>query len=102
MDKHYQTDSEEGDDDEEVDPRLLKDATRTVIWDIAVGCLALSVKVGYLHQQICGNANLNGSQFHRDFLAPLYPVYALDFLSLAPHAMAYDDLEVRLTFFARK
>jgi hypothetical protein len=33
---------------EEVDPHFLKDATRTVIWDIAVGCLALSVKVGFV------------------------------------------------------
>jgi hypothetical protein len=38
---------------------------------------------------------LHGSQLHRDTLAPLYPVYAVDFLSLAPHAMAHDDFEVR-------
>jgi hypothetical protein len=38
---------------------------------------------------------LYGSQLHRDTLAPLYPVYAVDFLSLAPHAMAHDDFEVR-------
>jgi hypothetical protein len=39
---------------------------------------------------------LRGPQLHRDTLAPLYPVYAVDFLSLAPHALEHDDFEVRL------
>jgi hypothetical protein len=38
---------------------------------------------------------LRGPQLHRDTLAPLYPVYAVDFLSLAPHALEHDDFEVR-------
>ncbi|KIM88073.1 hypothetical protein PILCRDRAFT_269974 [Piloderma croceum F 1598] len=69
-------DEEDDDDDEaEIHRHFLRNATKTVIWDIAVGCLALSVKL------------------HRDTLAPLYPVYAVDFLSLAPHAMGHDEFE---------
>ncbi|KAH7886662.1 hypothetical protein F5I97DRAFT_1869202 [Phlebopus sp. FC_14] len=45
-------------------------------WDIAVGCLALCVKL------------------HRDVLPPLHPVYARDFLQLAPHSMSHHDLEL--------
>ena len=33
------------DDEAEVHRHFLRNATKTVIWDIAVGCLALSVKV---------------------------------------------------------
>ncbi|KAG2122730.1 hypothetical protein DEU56DRAFT_719750, partial [Suillus clintonianus] len=47
-----------------------------VTWDIALGSLALCVK------------------FHRDFLAPLSPVYAYEFLDLARHSVSYEDLEV--------
>jgi hypothetical protein len=36
---------EEEDDEAEVLRHFLRNATKTVIWDIAVGCLALSVKV---------------------------------------------------------
>ncbi|KAF8797634.1 hypothetical protein BYT27DRAFT_7237189 [Phlegmacium glaucopus] len=46
-----------------------------IIWDIAVACLALSVK------------------FHRDFLEPLLPVYVHEYLSLAPQNLSYEDLE---------
>ncbi|KAF9527481.1 hypothetical protein CPB83DRAFT_398001 [Crepidotus variabilis] len=53
-----------------------------IIWDIAVACLSLSVK------------------FHRDFLGPLLPVYAHEYLYLSPHAMARDDLEVRTVFMS--
>jgi len=38
-------DGEEEDDEAEVHRHFLRNATKTVIWDIAVGCLALSVKV---------------------------------------------------------
>ncbi|KAG1869693.1 hypothetical protein C8R48DRAFT_573130, partial [Suillus tomentosus] len=47
-----------------------------VIWDTALASLALCVK------------------FHRDFLCPLSPVYAYEFLDLARHSMSYQDLEV--------
>ncbi|CAA7264492.1 unnamed protein product [Cyclocybe aegerita] len=50
-----------------------------VVWDIAVGCLSLSVKVF--------------RSFHRDFLNPLIPVYAHEYLSLSPHNMSHEDLE---------
>ncbi|KAF9456914.1 hypothetical protein BDZ94DRAFT_1326634 [Collybia nuda] len=46
-----------------------------VTWDVAVGCLALSVK------------------YHRDFLDPLLPVYAHEFQELSPHGISYEDLE---------
>ncbi|KAG0703396.1 hypothetical protein DFH29DRAFT_803550, partial [Suillus ampliporus] len=47
-----------------------------VTWDIALASLALCVK------------------FHRDFLTPLSPVYADEFLNLARHSISYEDLEV--------
>ncbi|GLB45984.1 hypothetical protein LshimejAT787_4800020 [Lyophyllum shimeji] len=52
-----------------------------VTWDIAVACLALSVK------------------HHRDFLHPLFPVSAFEFQRLAPHVdaggpLSYEDLEI--------
>ncbi|KAF8968464.1 hypothetical protein BDZ97DRAFT_351854 [Flammula alnicola] len=46
-----------------------------VVWDIAVACLSVSVK------------------FHRDFLDPLLPVYAQEYLALAPHDLSHEDLE---------
>ncbi|PPQ69942.1 hypothetical protein CVT24_003692 [Panaeolus cyanescens] len=46
-----------------------------LIWDAAVGALALSVKL------------------HRDFLDPLLPVYADEYLRLAPHAIGLEDFE---------
>lgn len=30
----------------DMDPSFLANATSTILWDVAVGCLALSVKVG--------------------------------------------------------
>ncbi|KAI0822383.1 hypothetical protein BC628DRAFT_1316777 [Trametes gibbosa] len=51
------------------------DAIEAVTWDIAVACLALSIK------------------FHRDVLYPLDVIYAHEYLDLAPHALAFDDLE---------
>ncbi|KIJ62446.1 hypothetical protein HYDPIDRAFT_30409 [Hydnomerulius pinastri MD-312] len=45
------------------------------VWEVALGCLALSVKL------------------HRDFLPPLNPVYASEFLRIAPIAMTHEDLE---------
>ncbi|KAH7910085.1 hypothetical protein BJ138DRAFT_1194245 [Hygrophoropsis aurantiaca] len=55
---------------------IWKGGRESVTWDIAIGCLALSVKL------------------HRDFLPPLNPVYASDFLELAPHEITHEDLEV--------
>ncbi|KAF9484596.1 hypothetical protein BDN70DRAFT_797408 [Pholiota conissans] len=46
-----------------------------LVWDIAVACLAISVK------------------FHRDFLDPLLPVFAREYLALAPHQLCLEDLE---------
>ncbi|EKM56708.1 uncharacterized protein PHACADRAFT_93145, partial [Phanerochaete carnosa HHB-10118-sp] len=55
-------------------PRVLL-GREAVTWDIGVACLALTVK------------------FHRDFLHPLYPVVANDYLAVSPHTMEFDDLE---------
>ncbi|KAF8838225.1 hypothetical protein BDN67DRAFT_1070877 [Paxillus ammoniavirescens] len=52
-----------------------KEGWETVIWDLVIGCLALSVKL------------------HRDCLAPLCFIFADEFLELASHAMYYEDLE---------
>ncbi|KAJ3988203.1 hypothetical protein F5890DRAFT_554228 [Lentinula detonsa] len=51
------------------------EGSELVTWDVAVGCLALSVKM------------------HRDFLPPLYPIFSSDYEELAPHDMGYGDLE---------
>lgn len=53
-----------------------QEGQEAVIWDTALGSLALCVK------------------FHRDFLDPLSPVYAYEFLDLARHSISYQDLEV--------
>ncbi|KAJ3788106.1 hypothetical protein GGU10DRAFT_347011 [Lentinula aff. detonsa] len=60
------------------------EGSELVTWDVAVGCLALSVKM------------------HRDFLPPLYPIFSSDYEELAPHDMGYGDLEAaqRDIFFA--
>ncbi|KAG2002408.1 hypothetical protein CC2G_004601 [Coprinopsis cinerea AmutBmut pab1-1] len=46
-----------------------------IVWDIALACLALSVK------------------FHRDFLIPLYPIQSSEFLELARHDINYEEFE---------
>ncbi|KAI0634089.1 hypothetical protein C8Q77DRAFT_1055896 [Trametes polyzona] len=58
-------------------PRDVEDpeALEAVTWDIAVACLALSVK------------------FHRDVLYPLDVLYAHEYIDLAPHTLTFDDLE---------
>lgn len=56
--------------------KLEREGYDLVVTDISVACLSLSVK------------------FHRDFLDPLLPVYAHEYLALSPHGMSYDDLEV--------
>ena len=56
--------------------KLEREGRELVTLDISVACLSLSVK------------------YHRDFLDPLLPVYAQEFLALSPHGMSYDDLEV--------
>ncbi|KAF4621993.1 hypothetical protein D9613_009504 [Agrocybe pediades] len=65
--------------EEEANSQLSKSLQRQgfnlIVWDIAVACLSLSVK------------------FHRDFLEPLSPVYAHEYLSLTAHGMSKDDLE---------
>ncbi|KAF8884692.1 hypothetical protein BD779DRAFT_770278 [Infundibulicybe gibba] len=51
------------------------DVWELVIWDIAIGCMSLSVK------------------FHRDCLEPLVPVLSHEFQALAPHRPSHQDLE---------
>ena len=34
-------------------------------------------------------------KFHRDFLRPLHPVFADEYVNLAPHAISLEDLEAR-------
>ncbi|KAF8547513.1 hypothetical protein OG21DRAFT_1501533 [Imleria badia] len=46
------------------------------IWDLAVACMALAVKL------------------HRDCLKPLSPVYADEFLEMAPHSIIHETLEL--------
>ena len=52
-----------------------QESLEAITWDIAVACLALSVK------------------FHRDVLFPLDVIYAHEFVDLAAHEMAFEDLE---------
>lgn len=88
-------------DDEQVQPRHMEHATKTIIWDVAVGCLALSVKVFALTDVSLFELltdSIIALQLHRDFLLPLNPVYAMDFLAISPQDIAYDDLEVRIFF----
>lgn len=61
-----------------------QDGQEAVIWDTALGSLALCVK------------------FHRDFLGPLNPVYAYEFLDLARHSISYQDLEVSFYRFVMR
>ncbi|KXN83176.1 hypothetical protein AN958_01753 [Leucoagaricus sp. SymC.cos] len=44
-------------------------------WDITLATLAISVK------------------FHRDFLFPLAPIEAADYMDISPHGMSYEDFE---------
>lgn len=37
---------------------------------------------------------VNFIKFHRDFLRPLLPVFADEYVNLAPHAISLEDLEV--------
>ncbi|EIM80415.1 uncharacterized protein STEHIDRAFT_172674 [Stereum hirsutum FP-91666 SS1] len=53
----------------------LEEGRRRIVWDFAVAAVALSVKM------------------LRDVLPPLKPIYARDFLVMAPHEMCDDDLE---------
>lgn len=64
-----------------------------VVWDIALACLALSVKVSE-QDDFANLTNLILLQFHRDFLDPLYPVQADEFLALAHHDVNYEEFEV--------
>ncbi|CAK5281038.1 unnamed protein product [Mycena citricolor] len=57
------------------DPSIPPDGWNLVVWDICVGCLAISVKI------------------HRDVLEPLGPVMSYEYERIAPHEMGYDDLE---------
>ncbi|KAI9056299.1 hypothetical protein FKP32DRAFT_1585806 [Trametes sanguinea] len=52
-----------------------KTALEVVTWDIAVACLAISIK------------------FHRDVLYPLDIIYTHEYLALAPHDLTFEDLE---------
>ncbi|KAK7024032.1 hypothetical protein R3P38DRAFT_2956112 [Favolaschia claudopus] len=62
-----------GDDGDDEVPSM---GWKLVVWDCCLACLAISVKM------------------HRDFLRPLEPVLAWEFEALAPHVVAYDDLEL--------
>ncbi|KAF8063219.1 hypothetical protein FPV67DRAFT_1782761 [Lyophyllum atratum] len=78
---HRDRDAEEGEDEDAgklvFGPELDEEGKVLVTWDIAVACLALSVK------------------YHRDFLHPLFPVYAYEFQRLAPHGViGFEDLEI--------
>jgi len=104
-------DSQDGDDDDgapgsddtvvvkvsgcesESESDVWQDGREAITWDIALGSLALSVKVGSFVLQPRW-AHIWIWQLHRDFLAPLNPVYAKEFLDLACHSVSYEDLEV--------
>ncbi|KAF8057490.1 hypothetical protein FPV67DRAFT_566023 [Lyophyllum atratum] len=78
---HRDRDAEEGEDEDAgklvFRPELDEEGKVLVTWDIAVACLAISVK------------------YHRDFLHPLFPVYAYEFQRLAPHGViGFEDLEI--------
>ncbi|KAF7294591.1 hypothetical protein MIND_00995600 [Mycena indigotica] len=60
------------------DDDLEGEGWRLVVWDTAVACLAISVKL------------------HRDFLEPLCPVMSWEFEELAPHDILFEDLEARI------
>jgi hypothetical protein len=66
-----------------------------VVWDLALSALALSVKVSSMYFISFRDDDL--LQVHRDFLGPLRPVKAIDFLLLASHNVSFEDLEVRTT-----
>ena len=66
-----------------------------IIWDLAVACLALSVKVCIARPPCaqCRTCAYPLTQFHRDVLFPLEIIFAEEFIGLAPHEMEFDDLE---------
>ena len=79
---------------------LAKDGLDLYLWDIAVACLSLSVKVALHHVFLTlKNTAHEDLQFHRDFLEPLLPVYAQEYVAIAPHALGLDDLEVAFHLF---
>nr|GAT54434.1 predicted protein [Mycena chlorophos] len=53
----------------------LSEGWRWMLWDAAVACLAISVKM------------------FRDFLDPLYPVLSCEYEYLAPHSITFEELE---------
>ncbi|EJC99455.1 uncharacterized protein FOMMEDRAFT_148678 [Fomitiporia mediterranea MF3/22] len=55
---------------------LMRLGRRRIVWDVAISCLAIAIK------------------YNRDFLSPFSPVYAREFLVLAPHPMSHDDFEI--------
>ncbi|KAL1741627.1 hypothetical protein HDZ31DRAFT_76031 [Schizophyllum fasciatum] len=59
----------------EYEAEELVDGLRLIVWDAAIGALALSVK------------------FHRDNLPPLLPIYADEFTAIAPHDVDYQTFE---------
>ena len=68
-----------------------------IIWDIAIACLALSVKLIvflalYFKLLLIRVMGLSSSSL--DFLHPLLPVYACGYLALALRRLSYEDLEV--------
>ncbi|KAF8151493.1 hypothetical protein B0H34DRAFT_130897 [Crassisporium funariophilum] len=76
--------------------RMDIEGSHLVAWDVAVGCLALSVKVSLRQFLIIFFMSLDCDsigQFHRDFLHPLLPVYAYEFILLASHRIDHEALE---------
>ena len=78
---------------EEDSSSLRDEEIQAVIWDIAVACLVLSIKVSIRLDAHEDPTHTITSQFHRDVLFPLEIIYAEDFIDLAPHEMEFDDLE---------
>lgn len=70
-----------------------------MIWDLAVGCLTLSVKVCILSILNMLSAAYSNGKLHRDCWSPFVPIPNDEFQLLAPHELTYDDLEVRSPFF---
>ncbi|KAI0312272.1 hypothetical protein OF83DRAFT_674471 [Amylostereum chailletii] len=71
----------------------LAEGERRLVWDFAVAAVALSVKVlsWPIPLRILAETPI---QFHRDCLPPLTPVYARDFMAIAPHEMCFEDFEL--------
>ena len=66
-----------------------------IIWDIAIACLVLGVKLLFVFLALCLLVMV-----FRDFLHPLLPVCPYEFLALALRRLSYEDLEVISSLFS--